>query len=291
MFGRKIVTLDFDGRDIRLLVVRGKRALRWSTVSVSPELMQQGLIQESERMGAGLARFLSVHKASRRGVVSSVTGHRSVSRLLTLPELKPDLLEDAVRRKAKQEMPLPLDETYLSWEVIRQEEEKILVYALAVPRLVIDRQVETLRAAKIKPSVMDLKPLALIRAVHQPDGIIVNLEEQGIGVIIVIDGVPVIVRSMPQGDGKPNAAAAIDRLSLELTRTVQFYNDSHRENPLDPRMTVFLTGAVFDDPKMVELLNSKVSFPIQLPQPPMRLPEGFPVATYAANLGLAMKKV
>jgi type IV pilus assembly protein PilM len=291
LFGRKIVTLDFDGRDIRLLVVQGKRATCWATVSVSPELMQQGLIQESERMGAGLARFLSVNKASRRNVVSSVTGHRSVSRLLTLPQIKPELLDDAVRRKAKQEMPLPLDETYLSWEIVRQEEERILVYALAVPRLVIDRQVEAMRAAKIKPVVMDLKPLALIRAVQQRDGIIVNLEEQGIGVIIVIEGVPVIVRSMPQGNGKPNEAAVIDRLSLELTRTVQFYNDSHRDHPLDPRMTVYLTGAPFDDPKSIELLTSKVSFPVQLPEPPMRLPEGFPIATYAANLGLAMKKV
>lgn len=291
MLGRKIVTLDFDGRDIRLLVVRGKRALRWSTVSVSPELMNQGMIQESERMGAGLARFLSVNKASKRRVMTSVTGHRSVSRLLALPEIDPDLLDDAIRRKAKQEMPLPLDETYLSWEVIRQKGDQILVFALAVPRLVIDRQVETLRAAKIKPSVMDLKPLALIRAVHQNDAIIVNLEEQGIGVIIVVGGVPAIVRSMPQGDGKPNPAAAIDRLSLELTRTIQFHNDSNRDRPLDPRTPVFVTGAPFDDPKMVELLKSKVSFPIQLPQPPMRLPQDFPVATYAANLGLAMKKV
>jgi len=291
LFGRKIVTLDFDGRDIRLLVVRGKRVLRWSTVSVSPELMDQGVIQESERMGAGLARFLSMNKASRRRVVTSVTGHRSVSRLLTLPEIKADLLDDAVRRKAKQEMPLPLDETYLSWEIVRQEGDQILVYALAVPRLVIDRQVEAMRAAKIKPSVMDLKPLALIRAVHQSNAIIVNLEEQGIGVIIVVEGVPVIVRSMPQGDGKPNAAAAVDRLSLELTRTVQFHNDSNRDHPLGPRTPVFVTGAPFDDPKMIELLKSKVSFHIQTPQPPMRLPEGFPVATYAANLGLAMKKV
>ena len=203
MLGRKIVTLDFDGRDIRLLVVRGKRPLRWSTVSVSPELMNQGVIQESERMGAGLARFLSVHKASRRRVVTSVTGHRSVSRLLALPEINPDLLDDAIRRKAKQEMPLPLDETYLSWDVVRQEGDQILVYALAVPRLVIDRQVETLRAAKIKPGVMDLKPLALIRAVDQSNAVIVNLEEQGIGVIIVVGGVP-MTRPRPSTDSRWN---------------------------------------------------------------------------------------
>ena len=291
MIGKKIVTLDFDGRDVRLLIVRGKRPLRWSTVSVSPELMHQGLIQESERMGAGLSRFLSVHKASRRRVVSSVTGHRSVSRLLSLPEIKPNLMDDAVRRKAKQEMPLPLEETYLSWEVVREQNGQIQVYALAVPRQVIDRQVETLRAAKVKPGVMDLKPLALIRAVNQSNAIIVNLEEQCIGVIIVVESIPAIVRSMPQGDGTPNAAAAMDRLSLELTRTVQFYNDSNRESPLDPRMPVYVTGAPFDDPKMIELLGTKISFPIKVPQPPMRLPEGFPVSTYAANLGLAMKQV
>jgi len=291
LFGKKIVTLDFDGRDIRLLITRGRKVLRWGSASVPPELMHQGLIKETKRMGAGLARFMATHKASKRRVVTSVTGHRAVLRLLSLPEISANLLENAVRRKAKQEMPLPLEETYLSWQVVGRENKHLQVYALAIPHLVIDRQLETFRAAKIKPGVMDIKPLALVRAVHKRDAIVVNLEEQSLVVIIVEDGIPVVIRSMPQGSEKLDPKAAMERLSLELTRTTQFYNESHRDHPLDPQTVVYVTGAPFDNPETREMLASMTSFPIEVPKPPMRWPKGFPVATYCANMGLALKKV
>ena len=291
MIGEKIVTLDFDGRDVRLLITRGRKVLRWASVTVPSELMHQGLIMDPARMGAGLSRFLSKHKASKRKVVTSVTGHRSVSRFLSLPVIKPDLLDEAVRRKAKQEMPLPPEETYLSWEVINQDSQQLQVYVLALPRLVIDRHVEALRAAKIKLGTMDIKPLALVRAVHQGNAIVVNLEKQSLGVIIVDKGVPVMIRSMPQGNGISEFKEALEKLSLELTRTTQFYNESNRDNPLDPNTVVFATGAPFDDPEMLKMFASLISFPVKTLKPPMRWPSGFPIATYAVNVGLALKKV
>jgi hypothetical protein len=291
LLGKKIVTLDFDGRDVRLLIAQGRKVLRWGSASVSPELMHRGLIKETDRMGAGLVRFMTRHRASKRRVVTSVTGHRAVLRVLSLPVISPKLLEDAVRRKAKQEMPLPLEETYLSWQVVSRENQHLQVYALAVPRLVIDRQLEAYKAAKIKPGVMDIKPLALVRAVHQRDAIIVNLEEQSLGVIIVEDGIPVVIRSMPQGGDKAEPEPAIERLSLELTRTTQFYNESHGDHPIDPQTMVYVTGAPFDNPENREMLASMISFPIEVPKPSMHWPKGFPVATYCVNMGLALKKV
>lgn len=290
MLGKKIITLDFDGRDIRLLITKGNKVLRWASVTVPPDLMHQGLIKEPQRMGAGLTRFLSTHKASKRGIITSVTGHRSVSRLLTLPAIKPDLLEDAVRRKAKQEMPLPLEETYLSWQVMGQEDSQLQIYTLAVPRLIIDRHIETLRAAKIKLGSMDIKPLALVRAVAKSDAIIINLEEQGLGVIIVQNGVPVLIRSMPQTSEKAEIDSAIERLSLELSRTTQFFNESHRENSLGEDTVVYMTGAPFDLEQAREAFASRISFSVEIPMPPMLWPKDFPLSTYIANLGLAMKR-
>jgi type IV pilus assembly protein PilM len=291
LLGKKTITLDFDGRDIRLLITKGRKVVRWASVTVPPELMHQGLIKEPELMGTGLIRFLSTHKASRRGIITSVTGHRSVSRLLSLPAIKPDLLEDAVRRKAKQEMPLPLEETYLSWQVMGREDSQLQIFALAVPRLIIDRHVETLRAAKIKLGSMDIKPLALVRAVAQSDAIIINLEEQSLGVIIVRNGVPVLIRSMPQTSEKVELESATERLSLELSRTTQFFNESHRDNPLDEKTVVYMTGAPFDQKKTREAFASRISNPVEIPMPPMLWPKDFPLSTYIVNLGIAMKGV
>ncbi|GMR09997.1 MAG: hypothetical protein BMS9Abin28_0818 [Anaerolineae bacterium] len=288
---RKIVTLDFDGRNIRMLVVRGNRVLRWASVSVPQDLMNQGLITEPDQVAAGLNRLLATHRAPRRRLITSVTGHRMVSRMISMPRIKPQMLDEAIRRKAKQEMPLPLDQTYLSWQVIGQENNHLQIYAFAVPRLIIDRQMEVLKAAKIRPRAMDLQPLALARAVNQPNAIIVNLEEQSVGVILVVDGIPAILRSVPQGADVSEPEARIERLSQELFRTTQFYDEGHQTRPLDPKTVVYMTGSLFESQEMRQMMAEKTSFPVKVPNPPFRMAKDFPITSYVVNLGLALKKV
>ena len=288
---RKMLTLDFDERNIRMLVARGNQVLKWASATIPQEHMDQGLIMAPNQVAAGLNWLLEKHRAPRRRVITSVTGHRTVSRLISMPGIKPKMLDEAVRRKAKQEMPLPLDQTYLSWEVIGQENNHIQVYAFAVPRPIIDGQMEVLKAAKIRPRAMDLKPLALVRAINRPNAIIVNLEEQSLGVIVVVNGIPTILRSVPQGPDISQPEVMIERLAQELTRTTQFYNEGHQTNPLDPKTVIYVTGSIFESTKTRIMLAERTSFPVELPAPPLRLPKDFPITSFAVNLGLVLKKV
>jgi len=291
VIGEKTVTLDFEGRDIRLLVATKRKVLRWASVTLPAELMDQGLIQAPERVGQGLARMLATQKASGRRVISSTTGFRSVSRMLTMPVVKPSLLDEAVERKIRQEMPLSADETYTSWQMIGRENGTMRVFALVMPRLIIDRQMEALQAARLKLRAMDLRPLALVRAVHRDEAIIADLEEHSFGVVIVSRGIPEIIRSVAQPDEAGEPKEKFDRLVLELTRTVQFFNDSHREQPIQADTPIFVSGSQFESAEMRKVLAERAARPVELPQPPLRLPAEFPVASYSACLGLALKKV
>ena len=290
MFGKRKVTLDFDGRILRVVETKGKNILNWDSAELTPDLMDQGSINDPQGVGEGLSLFLSERKISKRRVVTSVSGYRSVSRVLSLPKVKPKNLEETVRRKAKQEMPLPLDETYLSWQEVKNDNEHINVYALAVPRPIIDSQVEALRVAGIKPKVMEYKPLALVRLIDRTDAIIVNLEQHSLGVIVVVDGVPEITRSVPLTGEEVDSEAKVERLSMELARTTQFYNDGHRESPLNPELPLFVTGSLFENPDLQEGLSKTTSFTIERPTLPISLPQDFPMLRYSVNLGLALKK-
>jgi len=291
LLSKKTVTLDFEGRNVRLLVTTKRRVLRWTSVSLPAELMDQGLIQAPERVGQGLARMLASQKASGRRVVSSMTGYRSVSRMLTMPMVKPSVLDEAIERKIRQEMPLTNNETYLSWQVIGRENGNMRIFALVLPRLLIDRQMEAMQAAHIKPRAMDLRPLALVRAVNQEEAIIVDLEELSFGVVIVTRGIPEIIRSVAQADEAEEPRAKLERLTLELSRTIQFFNDSHRDQPLKADTPIFVSGSVFESAEMRGMLAERAGRKVELPQPPLRLPEGFPLASYCVSLGLALKKV
>ncbi|HLC01632.1 MAG TPA: hypothetical protein VJK02_01215 [Anaerolineales bacterium] len=291
MLGRQTVTLDFEGRDIRLLVVTRREVVRWASVTLHGELMDQGLIKSPERVGQGLARMFTTQKARGRRVISSTTGYRSVSRILTMPAVKPTLLDEAVARKVRQEMPLSADETYTSWQVIGRENGVIRVFALALPRLMIDRQMEALKAARITPRAMELRPLALVRAVNRQEAIIADLEEHSFGVVIVTRGLPEIIRSVAPADQDDQPVEKLERLIIELTRTIQFFNDSHRDHPVMPETPIFVSGALFGSAEMRKTLAQRTGRPVDLPQPPLRLPKDFPLAAYCVSLGLALKKV
>lgn len=288
---KRTLTLSFEGRTARMLLAKGEGVERWGSVNLPQEHMSQGLISDPEAVAAALTKLIGSKGVPRRRVITSLTGHRTVSRMLLLPVIKPKQLAEAVRRKAKQELPLPLSETYLSWQLISQENNHMKVYAFAVPRAVIDKQMEALRAAKLRPRAMEIKPLALVRAVDQPDAIIVNMEQQSMGVIIVRKGVPLIMRSVPQSGDRVDHEVRMERLSQELSRTIQFYSESHPENPLDPSIVIYATGEMLGSEESHEALARRAQYAVESPRPPMSLPEGFPVAGYCANLGLALKRV
>jgi Tfp pilus assembly PilM family ATPase len=299
LFKRKITTINFEGNEIRFLVVQGEKVLYWRTNNIPPELMNQGLIQDPEAVGEIIQSTIKEIKAPKRGVVTSVTGQRSVHRIMRIPIIQDKLLEETIRRKAKQEFAIPVDEADISWRVITRANNQIVLYVLAVPNTIIDGQVEALRAAKIKPKIMDIKPLALQRVVNKKTSIIVNLESFSMGVIIVVNHIPILVRTIPLETGDLTDEAKIDLLSQELARTVKYYNESNKKNRLPEETVVYLTGELFDyprlesrleeSPNLAERLGSRTPYKISLPEPPFEIPPELSVAKYAVNLGLALK--
>jgi len=299
LFKRKITTISFEGNEIRFLVVRGGKAHSWRAKTIPPELMNQGLIQNPGSVGKIIQTTLKEIKAPKRIMVTSVTGQRSVHRIMRIPNIQDKLLEETIRRKAKQELAIPVDEADLSWRIITRANNQIVLYVLAVPNAIIDRQVETLRAAKIKPKIMDIKPLALQRVVNKKTTIIVNLESFSMGVIIVVNHIPILVRTIPLETGNLTDEAKIDLLGQELARTVKYYNESNKNNRLPEETVVYLTGELFDyprlesrldeSPNLAERFSSKTPYKISLPKPPLETPPKLSVAKYAVNLGLALK--
>ncbi len=299
MFKRKITTINFEGNEIRFLVVKGENILSWKTRKVPADLMNQDLIEDPGAVSKVILTTLNDIKASKRRVVTSVTGQRSVHRIMKIPNIQKKLLEETIRRKAKQEFAIPVDEADLSWRIISQSPNEIILYVVAVPNTIIDQQVKTLRAAKIKPKVMDIKPLVLQRLVNQKTSIIVNLESFSMGVIIVVNHIPLLVRTIPLETGNLTNEAKVDLLSQELARTVKYYNESNKSNRLPEETVVYLTGDLFEHSRLesrldesqnlAERLQENTPYTVSLPKSPFEIPPKLSVAKYAVNLGLALK--
>ncbi|GAJ20740.1 unnamed protein product, partial [marine sediment metagenome] len=103
---------------------------------------------------------------------------------------------EAVLEAARDKMPLSMDELYLSWQTITAGGEAQQVLVVGVPRDVIDAEMQALRAAGINPRTLDLKTIALARAVNKEQALILNIEPSSFDIIIVVNGIPEVMRTV-----------------------------------------------------------------------------------------------
>ena len=285
------VTLNISATSMRLLSVEGSRVKKWGDVSLAPELVRDGLILQPKAVGAVIDGLFESMKVPKERVIITLTGLSFTYRILSLPRMKPDLLEEAILRGAKKEIPLPLEELYLSWQAIGSKDDEIDFFVLGVPRNLIDAVVQTLEEAGIAPYIMGLKPLALARAANRGDALIVDLEPDCFDIVLVANGIPAIMHTItPRGEGA-DIEDNIRRLTDELSKTVKFYNSSHPENLLSPTTPLLLTGELSTNATTSKIIQAEIEYPVEPLVPPLEFPTDLPIALYATNMGLALKKV
>jgi len=288
---RDVVTLAIETSELRFLATKDQRVEKWGSVPLPLGLVAEGLIVNAVEMGKIIDELFEKEELDRKYVITSICGLRSIPRLLTLPKIQASLLADAISREAKKEMPISLENLYLSWQAMPGTGDRQTIYLLGVPRELVDAQIRALEAANVRVFVMDLKPLALIRATKQSEAIIVDLEQDMLDIILVNEYLPAIMRTFALGKEFLDDQGRLDRLLNELDQTLRFYNDSHRKSPIRPITPAFLMGKVLNSRDAVDYLKRASDRPLERPMAPIPCPEDMPVPEYMTNLGLALKRV
>jgi len=222
--------------------------------------------------------------------VVGLTGQRCVPRIIDFPQMNLRLLKEAVPREMKREMPVPMEEMHLSWQIIRRDNGHLRVFALGVPRDVLGLQMEAIRLAGAKLQSMDVKPLALVRAVGRGEALIADLEPGSLDIIVVRGGIPATIRTVSLQREIDTTEDKARRLGEELARAVKFYNDTHPEEPLQPSTPAYLTGSLAEAAASSGVVEASVGHPVEPLAPPLQCPADLPLATFMVNIGLALKE-
>lgn len=290
LFNRDSVTLNIEATEARLLILKAGCILRWDSIALPAGTLRAGQVAQPAELGRAVSELFDRGKAARQSAVVGLSGQRSLVRILNLPPVDGKLFEETVRREARRELPLPIDELYLSWQALDNgAAAHRRVFALGIPRETIDTCMTGLRAANVRPGVMDLKPLALARAVNLPDVLIADAEAASQDVVLVRDGVPIIVRSigLPQ-PARPLSEQA-DALATEVQRTLDFYQSGMAAGRPPWSPVVCLTGLLGGEDVLRQRIGAR--WPLVQPAPSLPVPADLPVLLYLTNIGLALKKV
>ncbi len=174
---KKIVGLKIGGSQIAAALVNN---------SASPELVQAvreplehgivvgGELRDPEALAVALREFFKVHKLPKRGVRLGIANNRIGVRTFEVIGIgDPKQLANAIRFRAQEVLPIPLEEAVLDYQVlsesVNEEGQPVSRVLLVVAyRELVDRYVYACKKAGLQIVGIDLEAFALLRAIAEP---------------------------------------------------------------------------------------------------------------------------
>lgn len=169
---RHVVGLDIEPGAIHVaeaeLGPTGPVVRRAASCALDPGVVREGEIVEPEALAAALRRLFEEHGFDKR-VRIGLANQRIVVRTMDLPPIRdPKELAAAIRFQAPTEVPMPLDQAvvdHVPLGIVETEEgPRARVVLVAARRELVERVLEAVRLAGLRPEGVDLSAFALVRS-------------------------------------------------------------------------------------------------------------------------------
>jgi len=286
----RVVTLDVDDTTVRLLETRGRKVTKWASASLKREQVGSEAGSDRLELGTTVKQLMKSSGINAGTVITSLSGVYSVSRILGVPKPTRGLAtEESVLQAAKEIMPVSEDKQYFSWQTIDASEDEQRVLFVSVPREEVDDKMQSLRAVGINPKILELRAMALGRVVDRTHALVLNVGHSGFDIVMVVNGVPEIMRTIPWQQGDLTMEDYASYLAVTLELTVDFYNSYYADNPVESNTPLFVVGQMSEEPVLMEKLQDRLTYPVEPLSPPIEYPENLPISQYAVNIGLALR--
>src|SRR5215208_1450973 len=169
---QSIVGLDIETGSIAATEVRdnGSRAIsRTAIAPLAPGVVNEGEVLNSEALSQALRGLFGQNKLGK-DVRLGIANQRVVVRTMQLPLIEDEKeIDTAVRFRAQDQIPMPLDQAVLDHKVISrgkgdEGENTMEVLAVAARRDMVISLLEALRKAGLRPMGIDMSAFGMIRA-------------------------------------------------------------------------------------------------------------------------------
>ncbi|MBN1692046.1 MAG: pilus assembly protein PilM [Dehalococcoidales bacterium] len=286
-----IVSLYIDDVSLRLMVTRGKRIATLAETPLDTSLGDIDTKEKEAQLADIIKNLLKSNKVTSRKIVLGLSGLHCLTRPLVLPQLPRAMLKEAITREAQRVLPVPIDQLYLSWQVISTLEDKLYVYIVALPREMADMVVRVVNQAGYKPYLMDIKPMALARLCRESNAVVIDVQAKEFDIIIISDNIPQPVRTVSFPSEALSLEEKFDVIEDDLKRTMQFYNKNNADKAIQPDATLLVSGDLATAPELYEPLAKELGLKAELLASPLKSMKDLDASHYLANVGLTLKEI
>ncbi len=285
------VSLYIDDSGVRVMVTRGRRIARLADMALDAPLNNIDTPEKEAELAGKIRNLLRMNKISQRKIILGLSGLHCLTRPVVLPELPKAMLAEAVIREAKRMLPVPLEQLYLTWNIVAVTGGKTHIFLVALPRQMADMVIRVINKAGYKPYLMDIKPLALARLAKTASAMIIDVQSKEFDIVMMVNGVPHPVRTIafPQ-----EALASDDKFAIvrqDFKRTLEFMRSKVEENQVKQDSPILVSGELAEHPEIYEPLAKEFGFKAEVLTSPLKYLKYLEPSQYLVNAGLALKEI
>jgi type IV pilus assembly protein PilM len=207
------VGLDLGARHVRAAVVeydaadpRGStpKVVKFAQVPLDPAAMSEGEVANTPLVSEAVHHLFKSNKLPTRGVVLGCGGTHVTVREMELPKAPLDQLRSSLRYLVQDQLSVRVEDCVLDFCPTRTTDQHVHGLLVAALNESVERLARAVADAGVSPTRVDLAGFALARALARGpygEGVIgiVNMGASATDVLVVSDGVPQMMRTLPYG--------------------------------------------------------------------------------------------
>lgn len=246
-----LVGLDIGSASIRAAETGRRRdglaVNAFGAVPLPPGVVQAGVIHDEAAVTAALKSLWSTARLRGRKVVLGVSNPQVVVRKMDLANLPRAELRQSLPFQVRDSLPLPVERSLLDFYPLDPSKsgETVEGLLIASPKEPVLAAIRAIQKAGLQVVRVDLGSFALLRSAAFLDSnveAIVEIGAQMTTVVAHIDGVPLIVRTVPRGGGEITEAIAA-RMNVDLAEAEARKRHNGLIGP-DPAVTTVIEESV-----------------------------------------------
>jgi len=184
--------------------------------------LEDGVVVQPEIIAKAALDLFKNHligDITTRRVAIAIPAYRTFTRSLSLPKLKQNELDEAVKLEAEQYISIPLEELYLDYEVIKRGADSIELFVVAVPKTIVDSyldlaQILGLETVLIEPTLTSSGRLFLVDPQSDTASLIIDFGS--VSSDISIFDKHILVTGTVQGGGENFTNSIKNKLGVSL---------------------------------------------------------------------------
>lgn len=282
-FSRNAFGLDLSDLSVKIVQMKDngkeKEVISFNSVNIPQGSIVDGEIEVQENVVRAIKKAVATagpKKIKTKKVICSLPETKAFLRIISLPEMKSNEVQEAIKWEIEANIPMSVDQVYYDWQILERnltkEKGKMDILVVAFSKKVINQFLETLELAGLEVVGMEIESIAQARSLLQENddrtSLVVDSGDRRTSLLVIIANIPCFTSSVPiSGSGMTDAIAKMLGLNFdeaEKTKLAYGIGSVSQQDLIFRSVKPILDGLANEIEKTIDFYLSNLNYSVSV---------------------------